>query len=208
MSVEKYLSDEGIKSFLDAVDMVLNSNTFLLYIPEANLQMPTFQWQNHVRAYIGSDSFDQDLVQQDILRKWNNFTRSKSTSKCFKRKNEVQLKTSFIPLPYLEAMLTDERVIEIPETQSIFYSPYNKGIETKQAKNLVKNFINALFGESFWQLWTVNPDFLYSKGDIRKLGQPVNFLAYFMGSDCLATDSASLLINDQKAFLLLTNGVD
>jgi len=208
VETHEHLSYAAIRAFLDAVDAVLNSNTFLLHIPQANSQMPVQQWQSQVENYLTSEQFDEDLLQQDVLRCWDNFTRSKSSSKYFKRKNRVQFKKSSITSNYLQAMLTDERIVMIPETLMPFYSPYRKGLKPQEANSLVRDFTSGLFAQEIWQLWTLSPDFLYSKGESRSLEQPISFLTYFEGSNCMATDSASLLISPQKAFLLLTNGVD
>jgi hypothetical protein len=226
--IANHLEIQSVKQFLDAVDSMLNSNTFFLCLPFANYSMAKIEWQNKLKEYFESDSFDNNLLWQDSLREWYNYKLYSFSDidsdignewvydgRKFKRKNEPKFTLyQGDKIDYLVAMLTDEGVIEIPETGIAFSCPHTKGMSKVIATDLVKDFIEAIFEEEIWYLWTINPDFLYSNAELNELskdGRPTCItrpLTYFEGQEWLATDSASLLISDTKAFVLLTNGMD
>lgn len=227
------LERKPVADFLEAVDTVLNSNTFLLYLPFINADITRQKWQEKLLTYLGSDQLDNDILDNDYFRKWFNYTTldEKALEKnelvnllqilFFKRKNKVKI-NAFFPKKrgisqedYLTAMLTDERTIKIQETGVTFYSPYNKGLSMVQAKEMTQDFITCLFEKENWQLWTINPDFMYSRYEFENLSQEAKtdpfgkeYICYFEGKEWFATDTASLLLGEKESFLLLTNGID
>ena len=98
---------------------------------------------------------------------------------------------------YLISMLTTN-------ADNIFNSPYNKELDQQKAQQLTKNFIDALSQQQSIEIYKMNTDYMYNRQD-KPSGKKV--MTYFEGG--FGSDSSTLLIReDNKAFLLLTNGLD
>jgi hypothetical protein len=207
------VTKQPVLDFLDAVDTVLNSNTFLFELP-LNGSLEKNVWLLKLDTYLRSKDFNDSIFNQDATRKWYNYYTF--TENDFVRYSASFLKENFQlevtaypknPTEYLEAMLVDERNIKVPETGLFFSSPYRKGIHKLVAKGLVSSFIEELFEKQDWSLWTIKPNFLYTYEELEPiLGDNPKILAYFEETKC-ASNSASLLLSTARSFLLLTNGI-
>lgn len=201
-----YLNQKYTKLFLDTVDTVLNSNTFLL---KTEVDFDSIEeLKTDISNFIKSKDFTNQLLEQDVTRNWWNFqtfdSKGNHLSKCkteFVKPNfEIQLDEldEEKALLYLRAMLTVEK------NNYNFWSPYDKQINTDKAIDIVKNFIYEIVVDKQWKFFTLNTDFGYSKTEKRN---KKTTMAYFEGD--YGSDSASLIITeDKKAYLLLTNGID
>ena len=110
-----------ISNFLDAVDTVLNSNTFLFELPLNSSLEPNI-WLLKLGTYLRSKEFNDAIFNQDATRKWYNYYTL--TENDFIRYPASFLKENFPldvtpysknPIEYLEAML--------PGNRSVFFQP-------------------------------------------------------------------------------------
>ena len=194
------ISPEPIKIFLDAVDSVLNSNTFLL-----RFDIHSDRIEDSLLSFLKSDDFMKQLTHQDIARGWHNLYNYDEHTESYKLrrgtilKEPMQLKIEkrSDKREYLTAMLTGDT------TKGRFFSFYGKQLELKKAEAIVDDLTSFLTDHRDWELWVVQPDFLkdgvetYSKNED---------LHYFEGGN--ANDNAVVIKCDEKGFLLLTNGID
>lgn len=194
-------SSSPIKDFLDAVDIVLNSNTFILQFDIQNKNLYT-----STHDFLKSENFIEQLLKEDVERDWYNMHYFDENSEKYKVKegnilnNEFSLEIkqlSFEKIEYLTALLTGD------VTKGKFFSFYGKQKEKDEAEKIIENLAKELFGSNEWKLFILNTDFLkdgigsYSKNDS---------LYYFDGD--YGNDNAIVIASKNKGFLILTNGVD
>jgi len=87
-----------------------------------------------------------------------------------------------------------------------FFSYYSKEISLEKAKVIVDNLISFLTTYdkySEWKLFFVEPDFL--KDTVERYSKNEE-LTYFNGG--FGNDTATVILTNNKGFLLLTNGID
>lgn len=147
-----------IANFLDKVDRILNSNTFLL-----SFDVSSKDRSQAIRSFIYSDSFVTQIVQHDIDREWYNlhyydeYVKTYQVRKGTLVKGECELQLSkALPnkLLYLVAMLTGD------VSYGKFFSFYQQQLEYEEAKELTSAFIEFLFKGESWELYTLEPNFL------------------------------------------------
>lgn len=194
------LNTPHIKAFLDGVDLVLNSNTFLLELKAdfTDAEKAT----EEVSEFIRSGTFKNQILKQDLERGWENYHYlgvPDVEGDLFKPNFRIELKelSNEASIDYLRNMLT------IEQKESDFYSPYRNQMEKNKAQQLVVNFLHELLLQMNWKLFQLNTDFSYTREEIRN----ENEMAYFEGD--YGSDSATLFVReDGRAFILLTNGLD
>ena len=85
-----------------------------------------------------------------------------------------------------------------------FWSPYNKQFDRTKAEVIVNNFIYELTLMQNYIVISTNTDYMYNR--IEKYDNK-DIIAYFEGD--YGSDSSTLIIReDNRGFLLLTNGID
>lgn len=196
----KIIDQPPVKRFLDAVDQVLNSNTFLLSFhgQEDNLA-ESFQ------KFIECDFMDQ-LILQDAHRDWDNYWYygQDDAKNAYKKEQvvrhqfngSIQRMQPEHRLAYLEDMLTTKSIMHH------FKSPHQRSIPEYIAAEIVHNFIEAIMSGRPWRLFQVTPNFCYT---LLEQEEDPDIIGYFGGNGF--GDSASILLrDDNKAYLLLTNG--
>jgi len=189
------IENKFISNFLDALDEVLNSNTFLLEFNISNSDI-----EKSIIDFIYSDSFELQILEQDIKRKWFNDHSIDYKTKEFivKKRNVVNKNTSIItyrldnPKEYLIGLLMAE--IQIDYIQS-YYSKQKTRLE---AEILVDNFVGTLFNDSDYNLFYIKPDFT---------NQDPKNLNYFDKNE-FASNTATAIVGIEKGYILLTNGID
>jgi len=195
-----------INRFLDEVDNVLNSNTFLIKL-ELDFS-DSIQCQHQFTSFAKSEKLKSAVLKQDIERDWFNYHSVsnkgeyiiKEQGPLVKQNDEITPSelTKEKGLRHLSAMLTVE------QNDHSFWSPYDKQIERNKAEALVKNFIDELTCQQDFKILTLNTSFMYNKVDKYSESQ---YMAYFEGD--YGSDSATIIkVADGTAFLLLTNGID
>lgn len=195
------ISAKPIKTFLDSVDSVLNSNTFLLRFDSKGFDLHT-----EFLSFIQSDSFIEQLAYQDRERSWfnmhyfDNKTESYKLKKGNILKDNIELNVKEVEnekSEYLTAMLTGDT------TKGRFFSYYSKQIDKEKARAIVDNFTSFLSVYESWRLFIVEPDFL--KDAVEVYSKEEN-LRYFEGD--YGNDTATIILTKDKGYLLLTNGID
>jgi hypothetical protein len=193
------ISQRPIKLFLDAVDSVLNSNTFLLpfAIHADGLEISLLR-------FLKSDNVTGLLAQQDMDRGWYNLHYFDSATDRYRRreghilKDGIQLEVSKPAVDqreYLIAMLTGDT------SKGRFFSFYATQKNRKDAERVVDEFTSFLSPDGGWDLFVVRPDFLKSAADVSNKDD----LRYFESDS--ANDTATIISCNEKGFLLLTNGI-
>ncbi len=190
-----------IKDFIDSIDIVLNSNTFLL-----TFEIVDDTLVESFKTFIKSKDFITKTIYQDSERDWLNLQCFDSDDNCYKIRpgnlvsETAELKISLPEIDkreYLIAMLTGDTSI------GSFFSFYSYRKERAEAEMIIDNFVSYLLTDSHWNLFIVQPNFLkdrlqeYAKGDEIK---------YFDGD--YGNDTATLIQSGNKGFLILTNGTD
>jgi hypothetical protein len=188
------------------VDIVLNSNTFLVKLTleydDAELSAQQFE------EFMKSGQLKEEVLNQDIHRGWYNYHslngkgeyRVREKGNLIKPKskvilNELKKKEGY---RYLRTMLTVE------SNQHNFWSPYGKQVDQGKAEALVYNFLAEITSGFEFRIFTLNTDFIYSQVEKHK---NKDCMAYFEGD--FGSDSATLIkVESDTAFLLLTNGRD
>jgi hypothetical protein len=206
-----YLDLKGVKTFLKLADNVLNSRTVLLNLPFVASAFSVADWKTKLSGYLHTTLFYEDVLQAQIYTGWRNLEYDKERGKNnFRPKNKPRFKFYPKAKPYFVAMLTDKRDMPTAFDGMYFYSPYLKGIPEDEAEKVVDALFKDLFGASEFDFWAISPDFIATKSDGYAAGieGKENFSTYFDGDAGLPTDTASLLISKDNAFLLLTNGND
>jgi hypothetical protein len=195
------ISRNPIKLFLDTVDSVLNSNTFLL-----KFELKTENMNLYFSNFIHSESFITQISDQDKERKWFNMHDFDYKTKMYKLRKGKILKDKFeleikeieeAKKEYLIGMLTGDT------TKGRFNSFYSKQIKKEKAKAIVDNLISDLSLYANWKLFFVEPNFLK---DALENNLKNKALYYFEGD--FANDTATIILTKGNGYLLLTNGID
>ncbi|OQP64627.1 hypothetical protein [Niastella populi] len=195
------ISIEPIKTFLDAVDTVLNSNTFIL-----RFDLNSNDINTELLNFIKSESFIQQLANQDKERGWYNMhdfdykTESYKLRKGNIFKDKILLKIKEVEnekSEYLVSMLTGDTA------KGPFFSFYSKQLEKEKSIELVDNLTSFLSVYSNWRLFIVEPDFLKNAVEVYSKEED---LRYFEGD--YGADTATIILTKDKGYLLLTNGID
>ena len=195
------ISAKPLKDFLDGVDIVLNSNTFLLTFDIKNGSVT-----KSLEAFIKSNDFITQIIRQDSERDWYNMQYFDNLDSTFiQRPGNLISKTIELKIDtpqvdkreYLIAMLTGDTSI------GRFFSFYSYQKERNEAETIVDNFISYLSTNADWTLSVVKPDFL--KDNVQENAKKGE-LKYFNGD--YGNDTATLIECRNKGFLLLTNGTD
>ena len=156
--------------------------------------------------FIRSDSFINQISNQDIEREWFNMhdfdykTKTYKTRKGSILKSKIELEIKEIEntkSEYLIAMLTGDL------TKGRFNSFYSKQIEKEKAKAIVENLTSYLSLYSNWKLFYVEPNFLKNAVEIYSKDEE---LKYFEGD--YGNDTATIILTKNNGYLLLTNGID
>ncbi len=202
MSSEKIgVSVKPIKGFLDTVDAVLNSNTFLL-----QFNFKTDNINADLFSFLNSTSFYEQITNQDKVRGWFNMHFFDLETESYMINSGNILERNFTltikeittqKCDYLEAMLTGDI------TKGRFRSFYDTQINAAYAKEIVNHFISCLCANNKWKMFFVAPCFLK---EINKRYSKKENIRYFNGSD--GNDTATVILTNNKGFLLLTNGID
>lgn len=197
-----FLNQKYTNLFLDTVDKVLNSNTFLLKT-EVDFNSVK-QTKVEISNFIKSNDFIHQILEQDVIRNWNNYYEINHA-----QENDINfVKSDFeIKLEELnenEALYHLRTMITVEKNNHNFWSPYNTQIDKNKAMDIVNNFLYEITIDKKWKLFALNTDFGYSKTEKRN---KKTTQAYFEGD--FGSDSASLIVReDKEAYLLLTNGID
>lgn len=190
-----------IKTFLDAVDIVLNSNTFLLQFTLQSTDIKT-----ELLNFLKSKSFMEQLANQDKERCWFNmhyFDKRTESYKIRKEnilKDKIELKIKEVEndkSEYLLAMLTGDTL------KGRFFSFYSKEMDQVKARAIVDNFTSFLSIYADWRLFILEPDFLKNAVEVYSKEEDLRF---FQGD--YGNDSATIILTNNNAYLLLTNGID
>lgn len=184
-----------VRNFLDGVDTVLNSNTFLLELTIESTDESEIK--RSLEKFLRSGEFKTQIIAQDKLREWNNYSHTKN-GEIIKPEFTILLE-QVLPndvVSYFRMMLTVE-----PNTYN-FWSPYCKQFNSEKSEALVKNFIWELTIGIGYKVFRLNTDFSYTQVE---RNDRKNIMAYFEGD--YGSDSATLILREDKvACLLLTNG--
>lgn len=194
---------DSVKDLLDALDTVLNSNTFLLsYVP-----LHPHSISQSMIAFLNSHSFLEQIFKQDHDRNWNNFHYWDSENSDYQQedgkivKPDIELKITKPSVNvrlYLMSMLTATN-----EKNGNFWSPYKKQKSEEDAEQLVNNFLKFIGYDEDSETLCIQPDFLFTT---KEMNSDSKILGYFEGE--FASDSATLFVTNDKHYLLLTNGID
>jgi len=194
------INDKHIKKFLDKLDVVLNSNTFLFHTQLNFLNLE--KTKEDFSEYIRSLKFLEEILLQDEIRKWNNFRKYRQVDKKLIPfiKEKFELKAEEIPdenkVMYLQNMLS------IEQENPTFRSPYNKQISSIEAEKVVLNFLNVVVKGQKWKLIKFNTDFGYP-GTFGNVDP--SKMSYFEGGAC---DTVTVVITEKNdGFIILTNGL-
>lgn len=191
------IEQEHIKKLLDSLDTVLNSNSFLLELSVS--ESSEENTQEALADFMNSGEFKRQLLEQDALRGWNNYSDLRS-AEIIKPNFEIHSKPVIKngAIAHLRSMLTTE-----PNNFN-FWSPYSKQLKPEQAEAIVSSFIWQLCESPEFDMYLINTDFSYNQ--VERKGSKKH-LAYFEGD--YGSDSATLIVrSDLTAYLLLTNGRD
>ncbi|WP_040496522.1 hypothetical protein [Fulvivirga imtechensis] len=129
-----------IKAFLDGVDTVLNSNTFLLNTSVCFKSRE--KAADELFKFITSSNFIVQVLEQDLIRGWRNYQQNEPLVMQYLVKRNFRIKLSELSLEgalkYLKAMLTVEG------NPYNFWSLYNTPIEESMANRIVRNFLKKI----------------------------------------------------------------
>lgn len=193
-------NDQVIAAFLDGVDRVLNSNTFMLSFHLNDQDLPAA-----LHSFVHSDDFVKQMLQQDIDRQWHNMHIYNEEENQYEVRSGTLVKENATlalsgphteGLQYLVAMLTGDF------SKGSFYSFYNTKLTSEDAMSLVSDLIEFLFSNEKWQLFTIEPDFLTTAEEVGL----TSHICYFEGD--YGNDTATVLTDGKMAYLILTNGID
>ena len=224
------LNDPAALTFLDAVDVTLNSNTFFFRV------WPEKGGSNHadtLQHFVGSAAFDECMYRCDLLRGWTNYQIIDWASSDQPRIERIKgsftkpgVSLSLSGLPPDEFV---ERLIWMLTTQH--QSPYSNSMPEKHALKIIGRLLSCLFvpppatkAESLLSalsasfdhraslarlvppttaVYAIQPDFLLSTGYFDPDVEEPPPLAYFDGGEA---DTCTAIFYRDHFALLLTNG--
>jgi hypothetical protein len=197
------IDNKAISEFLDAADLVLNSNTFLLsYMPAYPDDV-----KSSLETYLTSKSFQAEIIKQDHDREWYNMQMFDEAINgyvaynCNLLKPDFQLKLLKLPIETKQYLIG---ILMADHTVGNFFSPYQTTKSRQAAEKLVDAFLESIMDDDQLHTFSIVPDFLFNAGI--NLERNENTIHYFEGET--ACDSATLFCLPQRHFLLLTNGID
>ncbi len=185
---------DAITAFLDAADEVLNSNTFLVSVPQT-----TGDILADTREFIASGRLQRALLHEDLARGWCMLHRLNAEGdpipipeNLAKPVFQLTVRPSpYRPGEYLRGMLcADGRFRN-------FFSFYGRWKTLAEAQALTECLLAQLFPDVEPTLLILEPDFLVGATE------GVDQLYYFEGTGC---DNAALLVSGPIAYLILSNG--
>ncbi len=196
-----------VKAFLAAVDDVLNSNTILLSLPFISRLDAAEDWQRKLSEYLHSAVFSAAVFSY-YMRRSRGAIRA-DEPKIFRPQNLPRFERIVKYRSYLAAMLVaDWRTpIALNGYQMSFYSPYQKALPLKKAAGYVNAFLAALFAAGRVEAWALSTDFIAPASAFTH-EERKKWMTYFDGDKGIPTDSATLFMDEERAYLLLTNGND
>lgn len=195
------ISAKPVNDFLDAVDEVMNSNTFIL-----RFHIFSEDVKKSLEPFLKSENFINQLLAQDGERDWFNMQYFDDVTASFIIKPGNTLNENFeliISGPsvdkreYLIAMLTGDTSV------GNFFSFYSKQKERKVAEAIVDDFVSYLPFSGNYELFTMKPNFL--KNTYHSSAKE-NEIQYFDGD--YGNDTATVITCGDTGYLILTNGVD
>jgi hypothetical protein len=193
------IKNPNISTFLDAVDSVLNSNTFLL---QTTVSADQGSIESQIETLLKGDC-EAQLFQQDEEREWYFLNVFDVETMSYERREGVLVKPNLgvevlceltDPNQYLVGMLTADPNI------GNFKSFYGTQKSKQEAENIVAGFLSELSKSKPFQTFALQPDFLFNKTD------KVSELYYFEGEK--ACDTATCFLCYDTFYLLLTNGIN
>jgi hypothetical protein len=195
---------ENINKFLDATDLVLNSNSLLLIFPSIGHNSP----EECLSEILSSGNFEQEFLKQDRERGWHNYHRIDQDSQWIPRdttkKHVKQTDPAMNALTFAECkkVLLSTLTLQILPNR-YFSSPYGKGKTIEEAEPLVQDFLEAIGAcEPDCRIYEIEPVFLYSH-NVEVEAKSVRSYFYNLGSDC-----AFLFCAKDNSYILLLNGSD
>lgn len=194
-----------IDAFIEAINSVLNSNTFLLSL-SLDYETSLEDLKEEFSHFVKSGNLKTQILEQDA-ESYGNYQRQaeKQGSLGNLHKNSFELQVRELKedkkIGFLQALLTTQTDIQFLQ------SPYNKQLSKEEAHKVLNPFLQTLIGEKQWKLYKLSTNFLHTKEEERELRRKgKNIMSYFYD---LFGDTALLFSReDNKAFLLLTNGSD
>jgi hypothetical protein len=192
--------NEPVRNFLAGVDLVLNSDTFILQFPILYRDVAS-----SLEVFLHSPGFHSQMIQQDQYRDRHSFQRYDEHNARYTARAGSLVKENYVlkiipletgKLQYLTSMLTGDT------TRGPFFSFYGKQKTELEAIELVESLLEFLFRDQPWSLFIVEPNFLWNSVE-RYLSDEI----YYFGGDG-GNDSASVIADENIGFLILTNGID
>lgn len=193
------IKNPNISTFLDAVDSVLNSNTFLL---QTTVSADRGAIESQIEGFLKGDC-EAQLFRQDEERDWHFLNIFDVETMSYQRREEVFVKPNLKvqvlcevtdPNRYIVSMLTADPNI------GNFKNFYGTQKSKLEAEEIVTGFLTELTKSKPFQTFALQPDFFYNKTD------KVSELYYFEGEN--ACDTATCFLCFDTCYLLLTNGID
>lgn len=184
------------REFLDGVDSVLNSNTFLLTAAVPSTSKPTDA--GRIRAFIASAGFSRALLRQDREREWD----------LFHEWNAAMTDRVPVPLPLVRPAEPRPRAMSESEARALlvsmltgggirgFRSPYRKELDIDVARNLTGALLATLLRGQPGRFYALDLGFLFPHG--------ADGAGYLDGA---GSDTATAILTDSQTSILLTNGM-
>ena len=206
---EQLLQRPPVKHFLDAVDEVMNSNTFLI---DAGPTLGSLSaWE--IADYVQSEDFTQAMFACDRIRDWWSYHDSEIENDELVRHPSPGSFTVENPAINSEPATVEDFRQRLLWMLTEAFCPYaGRGAEHRSpevARALVDRFLGALDVKASTQVVFVEPIFLHSTRywvateDDPPI--PDHHLPYFDGPQN-ESDTATFWITDEVGYLLLTNG--
>lgn len=196
------LAQSPILLFLEQVDRVLNSNTFLLeFFIHDRAEM-----RQEVMDFLQSGQFQAQILAQD-LKRFGNYQRSNNQKETLAPLVKSPIELQWENFAELEACACLQSLLTTRPVFRPLQSPYRCAMPEEEAQPFVDAFVAALMQGQPWELLVIEPNFCYTKEEARQLQRTgVEVMSYFYD---LWGDTALLLRRaDGQAYWLLTNGSD
>jgi len=194
----------GIKAFLDALDQVLNSNSFLLDCP---IDLTIDDSASRLEALIRSQAFKDLLIEGDIERGWMNYGEWDPEANRYTRLHHgghFHRAGCSLTMHALDRAAVRQRLVHLLTGTA---SPYHRQLSESAAAPLVGAFLDELLGEhpEEWAFLAVDPTFLHTSGYYGNPTRPPGSddFAYFDGGE---GDSSTVFYRRGATWMLLTNG--
>lgn len=191
------ISIQTIKDFLDACDIVLNSNTFILKFEKSGQSL-----KQSLSQFLYSESFLLQIKNQDVKRQWFNLHYFDLAKDSFQVKPGPLVKRG-IDLHISEPILSKKEYLIgmlTADSKQSYYSFYGTEKSRLEAEAIVDGFLLTLLDDQHWELFSVKPDFLLSSKESYNNEE----ICYFEND--FGNDSAIIISARSKGYLILTNG--